>query len=119
MPPAAHTSSSKERASSASASKTKTKKIKSKEQLKIAGFIKTALKNCENCLDEVKTLYQDFTFDFVEIDAEIDSRKAALAHFDVEPKPGEQEWIPSLLRFSKVCHDLNADQQQKPVYKEF
>ena len=111
MPPAARTSSSKERASAASASKTKTKKIRSKDQLKIAGFIKSALENCANCLDEVKTLYRDFAFDFVEIDAEIDSRKAALAHFDVEPKPGEQEWIPSSFRFSKVCHGLNADQQ--------
>ena len=118
MPPSARTTSSKERAAAASASKSKSKNIRSKEQLKIAGFIKTALESCANCLDEVSNLYRDFAFDFVEIDAEIDSRKAALAHFDVEPAPGESEWIPSSFRFSKVCHGLNKDQQLKPAYKD-
>ena len=118
MSPAARTFSSKDKAAAASASKAETKKVKSEEQLKIAGFIKTALESCVNCLDEVSNLYRDFAFDFVKINAEIDSRKVALAHFDVEPAPGESAWIPSSFRFSKVCHGLNKDQQLKPAYKD-
>ena len=94
------------------------KKTKSAEQLRIAKLVKEAMEHFENCLFEVKNEYRTLAFDFIELDAEIDSRAASAKQYSAEPAIGEPAWIPRSLRYKVVTHGLSEDQLLRKDFKE-
>ena len=93
-------------------------KVKSAEQLRIAKLVKEAMEHFENCLIEFKNEYRTLAFNFIELDAEMDSRAASAKQYSADPPTGEPAWIPRSLWYKVVTHGLSEDQLMRKDFKD-